>query len=109
MKYTTAAVVVAATLVAGCAGMGPGGTGTTGQQQRTAGQVVDDVAIGTELKARYAADPDLSALKINIDTNQGVVRLRGEVKTFALRRKAEEIARGVRGVRQVNNELIISG
>jgi osmotically-inducible protein OsmY len=70
---------------------------------------VDDVAIGTKIKAALAADPELSALKINVDTKQGAVSLKGEVKTIALRRKAEELARKVEGVKSVDNQLVITG
>lgn len=101
-KLFVASMVVIASL-AGCAGMG--GTGPT----RTVGQAVDDVTIGTKLKAALAADPELSALKINVDTTQGAVRLRGEVKTIALRRKAEDLARKTEGVKSVDNQLIVTG
>ncbi|HWI82473.1 BON domain-containing protein [Ramlibacter sp.] len=103
MKKLLLATMVAASLAAcGTMGGGPG-------EHRTVGQAVDDVTIGTKLKAALAADPELSALKINVDTTQGAVRLRGEVKTFALRKKAEETARRIEGVKSVNNELIITG
>ena len=104
---TLLVAAVAATFLAGCSGM-MGGQGSQGGQ-RTAGEVVDDATIGTQLKARYAADPDISALKINVDTNQGVVRLRGEVKTLALRRKAEALVKAVPGVKSVDNQTIITG
>ncbi|TFZ05296.1 BON domain-containing protein [Ramlibacter henchirensis] len=92
--------------LAGCAGMGSGNT-TTGT--RTAGQAVDDATIGTKLKAALAADPELSALKINVDTTQGNVRLRGEVKNMQLWRKAGDVARKVEGVKSVDNQLVITG
>ena len=100
-KLLIAAMMAVA--LAGCGSMG--GTGT----QRTVGEAVDDVTIGTKLKAALAADPQLSALKINVDTTQGNVRLKGEVKTFALRKKAEELARSIKGVKSVDNQLIITG
>lgn len=100
-----AATAVMALTLAGCAGM-PGGPGGP---TRTAGQAVDDATIGTKMKAALAADPELSALKINVDTTQGTVRLRGEVKSMALRRKAEEMARKIEGVKSVENQLMITG
>ncbi len=104
MKTFLVAAAVALSL-AGCAGM-PGGQGGP---TRTAGQAVDDVTIGTKMKAALAADPELSALKINVDTTQGNVRLRGEVKTIGLRRKAEDMARKIEGVKSVDNMLMVSG
>jgi hypothetical protein len=96
MRTRLLASVLATVFFAGCAGMGGGDRSTPGGQ-RTVGEVVDDVTIGTQLKAKYAADPDISALKINIDTTQGAVRLKGEVKSLALRRKAEQLARDGQG------------
>lgn len=104
MKNLLIAAMTAAAL-AGCAGM-PGGAGGP---TRTAGAAVDDLTIATRLKAAFAADPELSALKINVDTTEGVVRLRGEVKSVALWRKAEETARSIEGVKAVENRLIVSG
>lgn len=102
-----ALIIAAATALglAGCAGMigGPGGP------TRTAGQAIDDVTIGTKMKSALAADPELSALKINVDTTQGHVRLRGEVKSVALRRKAEDMARKIEGVKSVDNQLLVTG
>src|SRR5687767_7025510 len=103
MKTLIIAAATALSLI-GSAGM----TGDSGTQ-RTAGQAVDDVTIGTKLKAALAADPELSALKINVDTTQGNVRLRGEVKSMALRRKAEETARKIEGVKSVDNQLMVTG
>lgn len=104
MKKLLAAMMVAVGLV-GCAGMGGSGSGP----DRTVGQAVDDAAIVTRMKAALAGDPDLSALKINVDSTKGAVRLKGEVKSLAMRRKAEELARRVDGVKSVDNQLIITG
>ena len=70
---------------------------------------MDDATIGTKMKTALAADPELSALKINVDTTQGHVRLRGEVKTIVLRRKAEDMARKIEGVKSVDNQLMVTG
>ena len=105
MKTLLIASITAVTLtLAGCGTMG-GGVGGT----RSAGQVVDDATILTKIKAAYAADPDIAALKINVDSEKGVVRLRGEVKSVALWRKAEDIARKTEGVKNVENRLIVTG
>lgn len=103
MKNLLAALLTAVFL-AGCAGP-LGGVDT----QRSVGEAVDDVTIGTKLKAALAADPELSALKINVDTTQGAVKLKGEVKSVVLRRKAEDLARKINGVKSVDNQLIVTG
>lgn len=92
--------------VAGCAGM----TGTNPDgSKKTTGQIVDDAAITSKVKTALLADPDIGGLKINVDTASGVVKLKGEIKTMALRKKAESIARGVEGVKSVDNQLVITG
>ncbi|NUZ05802.1 BON domain-containing protein [Piscinibacter koreensis] len=99
MKSNLFALALVAALTAGCA---------SDPNSRTVGEVVDDVSIGTQLKAKYAADPDISALKVNIDTREGAVSLRGEVKSLAIRRKAEAMAREIKGVKSVDNQLVIA-
>jgi osmotically-inducible protein OsmY len=103
MKILLSAAMTAA-ILAGCTAL-PGGE----PPKRSVGEVVDDATIATKLKAALAADPELSALKINVDTMQGNVRLKGEVKNLALRRKAEDLARKVDGVKAVDNQLVITG
>ncbi len=43
--------------------------------------------------------------RIDVDTNQGVVYLNGIVENAAMRSRAVELARQVRGVRDVVNNL----
>jgi hyperosmotically inducible protein len=102
-KFLIAAIT--ATILAGCGNM----PGSPGGPTRSVGEVVDDATIATKLKAAYAADPELSALKINVDTAQGVVRLKGEIKSVVLRQKAEATARKIGGVKSVENMLIVTG
>jgi hyperosmotically inducible protein len=107
MKHTKLlALLLSVAFVAGCAA-------TKGDSQtsssRSTGQVVDDAAITAKVKAALLADPDVSALKINVDTTQGNVKLKGEVKSLALRKKVESLAKGVAGVKSVDNQLIITG
>lgn len=91
--------------LAGCASFQYGEAGAGGT--RTAGQAVDDATIGTRLKAALAADPELSAMKINVDTLQGNVKLKGSVKSMKEWRKAGELARSIDGVKSVDNQLVI--
>jgi len=110
MKKNLLATLIATAFLAACAGMGGERGDTRGAApSRSAGEVVDDAVIVTQMNAKLAADPELSAIKINVDSTQGAVRLKGEVKSISLRRKAEELARGIKGVKSVNNQLIITG
>ena len=68
---------------------------------------VDDAVITTKVKAAIAADKDLSAIKVDVDTQNGVVTLSGPAPTAAAKEHASEIARNVKGVNSVNNQLTI--
>jgi hyperosmotically inducible protein len=70
---------------------------------------VDDAAITASVSAGLAKDPDLSAIKINVDTKGGAVSLKGPAPTAAAKARAEEIAKGVQGVTSVNNQLDVKG
>jgi osmotically-inducible protein OsmY len=87
---------VFATVLAACAGAG----------QKT-GQFVDDATITSKVKTAFATDKTVSAMQINVDTNKGNVRLSGFVDSEAEKRRAEEIARNVNGVKSVTNALTI--
>ena len=102
MKNLLAAMLTAVFL-AGCAGP-LGGLDT----QRSTGEAIDDVTIGTKLKAALAADPELSALKINVDTDNGRVALRGTAPSEAARERATQLASNVKGVVSVDNQLSVA-
>jgi hyperosmotically inducible periplasmic protein len=68
---------------------------------------VDDAAITTKVNAGLAADKDLSAVKIDVDTKDGVVTLTGPAPSAGARERATEIARAVKGVSSVNNQLTV--
>ena len=68
---------------------------------------VDDAAITSKVNAGLAADKDLSATKIDVDTKNGVVTLTGPAPSAGARERATEIARNVKGVSSVNNKLTV--
>jgi hyperosmotically inducible protein len=74
---------------------------------RTAGEQIDDATISTEVKGKLAGDPDVKAFGIDVDTVDGIVSLRGNVDTGSQRAETERIARTVKGVRGVKNELSV--
>lgn len=69
---------------------------------------VDDASITTKVNAALVADKDLSAVKINVDTKDGVVTLTGPAPNAAAREQATKIAKNVKGVTSVNNQLVVS-
>jgi hyperosmotically inducible periplasmic protein len=70
---------------------------------------VGDAAITAAVNAKLAADSELSALRINVDTRDGRVTMSGDAPTLAARQRATELARSVDGVRDVGNSLTIQG
>lgn len=75
---------------------------TTG---RTLGENIDDAGITTTVKAKLAAEKIATLTRIDVDTNQGVVALNGTVQSESMKVRAEQIARQVKGVRDVINNL----
>jgi hyperosmotically inducible periplasmic protein len=72
---------------------------------RTAGQNLDDTNTTAAVKAQLARDKVSSLTRIDVDTNGGVVALNGTVESAEQRARAEQVARGVGGVKRVINNL----
>jgi osmotically-inducible protein OsmY len=72
------------------------------------GEAITDAAITSEVKTKFLAEPGVSGLSINVDTNDHVVTLSGTVKSKAEADKAMRIARESKGVRRVVNRLKIA-
>ena len=77
----------------------------TGSKTETMKESVSDTAITTKIKADFAVDKQVSALKIHVDTDKGVVKLSGNAKTQAEADKAVSIAKNTKGVVSVTNDI----
>jgi hyperosmotically inducible periplasmic protein len=75
--------------------------------QETMGAYVDDAGITTLVKSRFFEDKDVAGTSISVETLNGTVMLSGFAKSALERNKAETIARGVKGVTSVKNEIAI--
>ena len=82
------------------------GCATTNKGE-TAGQYVDDSVITTRVKAAIFDEMALRTFQINVKTYQGTVQLSGFVDSKEHAQKAGDVARGVEGVKQVRNDLIV--
>ena len=72
------------------------------------GQAIDDTLITTKAKASFAADPQVSALAITVETDNGVVNLSGVVENESERQRAIQLAQGIEGVKRVDaNKLLV--
>lgn len=78
-------------------------------ENRTTGQAIDDTTITAQVKRDLVRDADIKGTKIDVDTNRGVVTLTGSVPTEDVKEKAEDIAEGTKGVKDVQNNLKVAG
>jgi osmotically-inducible protein OsmY len=67
-----------------------------------------DASLTAKVKTALITAPDLGSIKINVDSNDGVVTLNGEVKTAAEKTRAENVAATVAGVTSVVNNLVVA-
>lgn len=98
MRSLTAALAVlvtAAALLSACQSM-------TGE---TAGENLDDSTITTAVKAKLAAEKPATLTQVGVETNLRIVHLTGVVTSDALRDRAAELAKTVKGVRDVRNDI----
>jgi osmotically-inducible protein OsmY len=73
--------------------------------KESAGEYVDDSIITGKVKAAFAADPTVKATEINVETFKGDVQLSGFVSQPGDAKRAVEVARGVKGVTSVKNDI----
>lgn len=73
------------------------------------GEYVDDAVITTKVKAAILEEPTLKSAEINVETSRGTVQLSGFVRSRADINKAVEVAKGVKGVKSVKNDMILKG
>ena len=90
-KSLTLALVLAAPLTAGCG--------------KTIGEAIDDTTITTRVKTAMLNDPQVGAMKIDVDTYKGVVTLSGRVKSETEHAQAVALARRTSGVVEVKDAL----
>jgi osmotically-inducible protein OsmY len=94
-----ATMLFAASLVATMAGCA-----STSTKEGT-GEYIDDSVITAKVKASIFNEPTLKASEINVETFKGDVQLSGFVSNPQDAQKAVEIARGVKGVTSVKNDV----
>ncbi len=97
-KILGLSALIAALFFGGCASDG---------NKRSTGEAIDDAAIHTKVKAALINDPIVHGSEIAVHVDRGVVSLSGAVNGDVERRKAEDIARGVEGVRSVEDNIMV--
>jgi hyperosmotically inducible periplasmic protein len=74
-------------------------------QPALTGKDLSDGQIYDQVRRKLANNPDVKGGALDVDVQNGVVVLRGRVKTNKQKAKAEQVARKVKGVKKVVNEL----
>jgi osmotically-inducible protein OsmY len=75
--------------------------------RESAGEYVDDSVITTKVKSLLAEDDFLKSFQISVESYKGRVQLSGFVNSQKAVDKADEIVRGVKGVKSIKNNLIV--
>jgi hyperosmotically inducible periplasmic protein len=79
-----------------------------GRQKNT--QYANDAALTSKVHTALANNVGLKTLRsINVDSNGGVVTLKGVVDSEDTKQRAEAVAKKVNGVTSVKNELGVKG
>jgi hyperosmotically inducible protein len=98
-KYFTALLLAMPLVtVVGCAST---------QKQEGTGEYVDDSVITSKVKAAIFSESTLKSAEINVETFKGAVQLSGFVSSETAANKAVEVARTVKGVKSVKNDMRI--
>ncbi|WP_205230484.1 BON domain-containing protein [Azospira oryzae] len=82
------------------------GCAATPQQEGT-GEYIDDSVLTTKVKAAIFNEPTLKSAEINVESFKGTVQLSGFVSSQANINKALEVARTIKGVKAVKNDMRI--
>ncbi len=91
----------------------PGASGASRPAAANASEPASSASMGSDtritatVKMGLSADKDLSASSIDVDTQAGVVTLKGNAPTATAKARAGEIARNVRDVKSVDNQLVV--
>lgn len=77
------------------------------RKQESVGAYVDDAGITTKIKARFVENKQVDASAISVETLKGMVMLSGFAKSQTERTTAENLARGVKGVVGVTDNIVV--
>jgi hypothetical protein len=99
--------ILLATMTAGALVIGtvPGCAVT--RDQSTAGEYVDDSAITAKVKTKFIESKQVDAAAITVETLKGTVQLSGFAKSSQEKSVAEQLAKEVKGVKAVKNDLLV--
>ncbi len=68
---------------------------------------ITDDRITDQVSMRLAVDPDVKGGALKVAVKDGIVTITGRVDTDKAKRKAEKLAKKVKGVKSVENDLVV--
>lgn len=95
-RWSAVILAIAFVSALGCAGSA---------NKESTREYVSDSWITTKVKAALIEDPQVKATEVNVESFMGVVQLSGFVSSNAAMNQAVQIARGVKGVTSVKNDM----
>ncbi len=66
-----------------------------------------DDALVDQVRLQLTKDPAVNGGALVVDVRNGVVSIKGKVRTERARQKAEKLAKRVKGVKSVDNQLVV--
>jgi len=75
---------------------------------RSAGRYIDDQTISAEVKGKLIGDRLANLTRVNVTTQNGVVYLTGNADTVERAQRAADLARSVKGVQDVVNQIQVA-
>ncbi|HDZ10246.1 BON domain-containing protein [Pseudohongiella sp.] len=101
LKTTLIAIITGLVIISGTVSC------SVARDQQTVGAYIDDATITTQVKARMLSDSDVSGTSISVETLDGTVMPSGFATSATEKATAGSIARGVNGVTEVRNEIVV--
>lgn len=105
--FATIALAAVTSIVTPVAFVGCATSNDKDTHKRTAGQYIDDKVLNQKVHSALGDNGVYKFPHVDVNTYKGTVQLTGFVDTADQKRKAEEIARGVNGVYQVQNQITL--
>lgn len=99
MRTTIVVIILALAVALATPGVGAAQTPVVPSDQ--------DGVIATEIERRLSADKQVNAQTVDIDVRGGVVTLKGRVPNEDTKKRADHLADGVPGVKEVQNKLLV--
>lgn len=111
MQIQSSSILMAAAIALMLGGCGnkaePPKVGAPATTKTTVGTEIDDTVVTTKVKSALLADADIKSFDLKVETRKGMVQLSGFVDNQAQIDRAITTTRGVEGVKNIENNIVI--